>query len=135
MLIDGKYVPSRFQGNLPSEIVLGFFASLFGPIGSNSVSLVASLSALGMAGILLNRSDERDSAGHAARNPVSIVADRSSQAHHGCASVQVGLKLSDEFTTRLWRHCTIKPNPTNMYERLYGPALRRSLCSTDGWGA
>ena len=58
MLIDGKYVPSRFQGNLPSEIVLGFFASLFGPIGSNSVSLVASLSALGIAGILLNRIEQ-----------------------------------------------------------------------------
>ena len=42
----GVYVPSRFQGNVPSELSLGFLASWFGPTGANALSLVLSLVAL-----------------------------------------------------------------------------------------
>lgn len=42
----GVYVPSRFQGNVPSELSLGFLASWFGPTGANALSFVLSLVAL-----------------------------------------------------------------------------------------
>lgn len=42
----GVYVPSRFQGNVPSELSLGFLASWFGPTGANALSFSLSLIAL-----------------------------------------------------------------------------------------
>ncbi|MCB9663589.1 MAG: hypothetical protein H6732_05735 [Alphaproteobacteria bacterium] len=40
---DGVYVPSRFQGALPAELVLGQAASLAGALGSNAVVLATAL--------------------------------------------------------------------------------------------
>ena len=42
----GVYVPSRYQGNVASELSLGFLASWFGPTGANALSFVLSLVAL-----------------------------------------------------------------------------------------
>jgi hypothetical protein len=46
MVANGIYTPSRFQGNLPSELIIGTLASLFGPYGPNSFSLIMSIFAL-----------------------------------------------------------------------------------------
>ena len=46
MVANGVYVPSRFQGNLPSELIVGTLAFLFGPIGPDSFSFILSLFAL-----------------------------------------------------------------------------------------
>lgn len=43
MISKGIYEPSRFQGNLPSELAMGYLASLLGPIGANGLSLILSL--------------------------------------------------------------------------------------------
>src|ERR1700733_6752658 len=48
MVGNGVYVPSRYQGNIPSEIALGFLASMFGPIGANGFSFALSIIALGI---------------------------------------------------------------------------------------
>lgn len=45
MLLDGVYQPSRFQGDIVPEFVIGFLASQFGPYGSNLMSLLLSLAA------------------------------------------------------------------------------------------
>jgi hypothetical protein len=42
MVANGVYVPSRFQGNLPSELLLGYLAAAAGPVGANGLSLVLS---------------------------------------------------------------------------------------------
>ena len=46
MVANGVYVPSRFQGNLPSELIIGTLAFLFGPIGPDSFSFILSIFAL-----------------------------------------------------------------------------------------
>ncbi len=46
MVADGIYSPSRFQGNLPTELIMGKLATLFGPIGPNSFSFASSVLAL-----------------------------------------------------------------------------------------
>jgi hypothetical protein len=46
MVAHGTYLPSRFQGNLPSELALGYLASLGGPAASNTFSFLLSLLAL-----------------------------------------------------------------------------------------
>ncbi len=46
MIAKGIYVPSRFQGNLPSELLMGYLASAFGPLGSNALSLLLSILSL-----------------------------------------------------------------------------------------
>lgn len=48
MVANGVYIPSRFQGNLPSELIVGTLAFLFGPLGPNTFSFVMSLFALGL---------------------------------------------------------------------------------------
>ena len=59
MIRDGVYLPSRFQGNLPSEIILGNLAHAFGPIGANSFSLLCAIAALILT-YLIFRPFERD---------------------------------------------------------------------------
>ncbi len=49
MLANGIYVPSRFQGNLPSELILGSLAAIWGPVGSNSFSFILSILSLVLA--------------------------------------------------------------------------------------
>ena len=49
MLANGIYVPSRFQGNLPSELILGSLAAIWGPVGSNSFSFILSILSLILA--------------------------------------------------------------------------------------
>lgn len=46
MLLDAKYVPSRFQGNIIPEFIIGFLASLFGPYGPNFFSIALSLTSI-----------------------------------------------------------------------------------------
>lgn len=53
MAANGIYVPSRFQGNLPSELLLGTLAAIWGPIGSNALSLALSILSLVLAYFLL----------------------------------------------------------------------------------
>lgn len=48
MVAKGVYVPSRFQGNIPSEMMLGSLAAFFGPAGANGFSFVLSLVALSL---------------------------------------------------------------------------------------
>ena len=48
MVANGIYVPSRFQGNIPSEIILGSVAAILGPTGSNVFSFVLSLIAVSL---------------------------------------------------------------------------------------
>jgi len=55
MLIDGAYVPSRFQGDIVPEIIIGFLASQFGPYGPNIASLLLSLAAAAFAAKILLR--------------------------------------------------------------------------------
>lgn len=43
MLVDGRYVPSRFQGNIIPEFIIGFLASQFGSYGPNAFSIALSL--------------------------------------------------------------------------------------------
>lgn len=56
MAAHGVYAPSRFQGNLPSEFLLGTLAAHFGPLGANALSFAASLAALACAYRLLRES-------------------------------------------------------------------------------
>jgi hypothetical protein len=49
MVANGVYVPSRFQGNLPSELLLGYLAAAAGPVGANGLSLVLSALSLILA--------------------------------------------------------------------------------------
>jgi len=55
MIARGIYVPSRFQGNLPSELVLGYLAALGGPAAANGFSFVTSIVALSICGYFFLR--------------------------------------------------------------------------------
>jgi hypothetical protein len=55
MVANGAYVPSRFQGNLLSELLIGYLAAVAGPIGSNALSLALSVLSLAMAYALLRK--------------------------------------------------------------------------------
>jgi hypothetical protein len=55
MVSHGLYQPSRFQGNLPSELALGFSASQLGPLGTSLISALASLCSLVLAWRVLSR--------------------------------------------------------------------------------
>jgi hypothetical protein len=55
MVVHGLYEPSRFQGNLPSELALGFSASQLGPLGTSLVSAATSVASLFVAWKLLSR--------------------------------------------------------------------------------
>ena len=48
MVANGIYVPSRAQGNIPSEIILGSLAAILGPTGANGFSFVLSIVALSL---------------------------------------------------------------------------------------
>lgn len=52
---DGRYVASRFQGNLPSELAVGWLAHRFGPWGPNALSLACGLASLALLFALLRR--------------------------------------------------------------------------------
>jgi hypothetical protein len=53
MLLDGRYAPSRFQGNIVPEFIIGFLASLFGPYGPNFFSIAVSLTSVFFAARIL----------------------------------------------------------------------------------
>ena len=55
MVANGIYVPSRFQGNLPSELLLGYLAAAWGPVGANGLSFILSISALILTYLLLRK--------------------------------------------------------------------------------
>jgi hypothetical protein len=55
MVLYGMYEPSRFQGNLPSELALGFGASKLGPLGTSLISGLASIASLFLAWRILAR--------------------------------------------------------------------------------
>ncbi|HET8937986.1 MAG TPA: hypothetical protein VFN67_31295 [Polyangiales bacterium] len=55
MVSHGLYQPSRFQGNLPSELALGFSASQLGPLGTSLISALASLGSLVLGFRVLSR--------------------------------------------------------------------------------
>lgn len=78
MVLHGLYQPSRFQGNLPSELALGFGASQLGPLGTSLISALASLASLFMAWRLLGKLTDRRIAAWAllpvAVNPYWVLA-------------------------------------------------------------
>lgn len=55
MVLHGLYQPSRFQGNLPSELALGFGASQLGPLGTSLISGLAGVASLFLAWRILAR--------------------------------------------------------------------------------
>jgi len=55
MVANGVYIPSRFQGNLPSELILGSLATIWGPVGSNSFSFITSIISLILAYYLFRK--------------------------------------------------------------------------------
>jgi len=55
ILIDGAYLPSRFQGDIVPEFIIGFLASQFGPYGPNFASVLLSLAAAALAAKILLR--------------------------------------------------------------------------------
>lgn len=78
MVSHGLYQPSRFQGNLPSELALGFSASQLGPLGTSLISALASLCSLMLAWRVLSRFTDPRTAAWAllpvAVNPYWIMA-------------------------------------------------------------
>ena len=48
MLVNGEYLPSRFQGNLVAEFLIGFSASLLGHYGTNTLALILGVGTLAL---------------------------------------------------------------------------------------
>jgi hypothetical protein len=55
MVANGIYLPSRFQGNVPSELLLGYLAAAWGPVGANSLSFACSISSLVLTYIIFHK--------------------------------------------------------------------------------
>ena len=48
MLVNGEYLPSRFQGNLVAEVLIGLSASLLGHYGTNLLALLLGVATLAL---------------------------------------------------------------------------------------
>lgn len=95
---DGVYAPSRFQGYLVPEIMSGFLAERFGPVGSNTAAFLVAAFAVALFYALVRESSDEKAAIAASlvivANPYWMLASMSTQDYaYSMAFELVGIWL------------------------------------------